>query len=534
MSLCLSDAYGSRGFLEVIGFQAADLSADGRYALVRGSASGSTGVTRVDLHSGDVVSIDNPGFAQWAVPHQGTLSDSGHQIVVVPQNNQYVYYFDLQGETSQLVVGRDSAGAGASDLFSLPTVSPDGRFVLFYTNSTTLIADLPAIPSGQTANWANLILWDRQTGQYSLGAAAPDGSPLNAPVLMETGLPRKRFSADGRYIVYATYASNAHPDIPSGATHQTPMLFRRDLQTGSVDLVSSTASGEPALANYSYPAISSDGSKIVFMASFVGIFGPTLIDGYNPGFNLAPDIYIKDMATGAVTRVTQTTDGNPPAGFIQGTSGNASAPLAITGDARHVAFQASSANLVPGDNRDTWSILLADLSGESVQISRLSAPEQAPTLHEAANVVVARDRFLWMFRTTHREQFGLGQGEGLVIYGDLHVGGVEPLVFLGSGSYPSPHGNWYFSTVFGWLTFNPETGWAYSPALQSHLYFPAAQGNLDDAGGFWFYRAIAAQSGYWAYSHQDLIYLDSTGYRLSGWFYVPDDHANAPSWLMLP
>ena len=85
--------------------------------------------------------------------------------------------------------------------------------------------------------------------------------------------------------------------------------------------------------------------------------------------NLAKDVFVRDLQTGAVERVSVASDGE------QG-NGDSTQP-AISADGRYVAFTSAAANLVDGDQNDHLDVFVHDrTTGDTVLAS--SAPGGAP------------------------------------------------------------------------------------------------------------------------------------------------------------
>ncbi len=112
-------------------------------------------------------------------------------------------------------------------------------------------------------------------------------------------------SANGRYVVFLSTASN----LVAGDTNGVADIFRKDLQTGVVELVSATATGEigngiSGLANrhagvgaskWSLPSISENGRYVGFVSAAQNLPGaaPGIVSGY-----------VKDMRTGEISNVS--------------------------------------------------------------------------------------------------------------------------------------------------------------------------------------------------------------------------------------
>ncbi|MBS7791143.1 hypothetical protein KTR66_14160 [Roseococcus sp. SDR] len=114
-------------------------------------------------------------------------------------------------------------------------------------------------------------------------------------------------SADGRYVVFLSTASN----LVAGDNNGAPDIFRKDLLTGVVELVSATAAGVVGhgasglaagatgvgASNWSMPTISENGRFVGFVSAAQNL--PGAIAGAVHG-------YVKDMVTGTVLNLSQT------------------------------------------------------------------------------------------------------------------------------------------------------------------------------------------------------------------------------------
>lgn len=118
------------------------------------------------------------------------------------------------------------------------------------------------------------------TGEQTTGGGINGGS---------SSFPR--VSADGQYVVFFSDANNLVPGMPDGFD----MVYRKNMITNEVELVSSTPSGEPANAYSYFPDISADGRYVSFisLASNLGYSGGT--------GGMGAHLYVKDMERGTVT-----------------------------------------------------------------------------------------------------------------------------------------------------------------------------------------------------------------------------------------
>src|SRR5262249_26713473 len=176
-------------------------------------------------------------------------------------HNLYVFVRDPQTNTTTLVSrASGTGGAKANNPSQDAAISADGRFVAFESFSTNLTPDA-------NRGIEQVFVRDLQTNTTTLvsrasGANAPEGDD-------ESDSPA--ISADGRFVAFTSLASNLDP--ADGLTGGN--LFVRDLQTNTTTLVSRASGANGALANSVPfdPSISADGRFVAF-ASFASNLDP--------------------------------------------------------------------------------------------------------------------------------------------------------------------------------------------------------------------------------------------------------------------
>jgi Tol biopolymer transport system component len=146
-------------------------------------------------------------------------------------------------------------------------------------------------------------------------------------------------SADGRFVVFSSTASNLVPGVSGG-------VFVRDRMNRTTRLVSLNSNGA---------VISPDGRYVVFVSRLV------------PGGTNGPDhIFVRELRTGTTKLVSVATDG---------TQGNDySFSPSISANGRYVAFTSNATNLVPGDTNGGWDVFLHDLQTAATFRVSLGAP----------------------------------------------------------------------------------------------------------------------------------------------------------------
>lgn len=237
-----------------------------------------------------------------------------------------VYLRDRWAGTTELI-SVSTAGITGNATSAAPTISDDGRYVAFRSAATNW--DGPAT-SGRWNAWVRDRV-KRTTLRASIGHT---GASLGADV------ENPSISGNGRYVVYASSASNVVPND----TNAKMDVFVRDLVDGTNDRVSiSVFEGQSSEDSYG-PSISDDGNRIAFVS------GEELASG-RPGADA--DVFVRDRAAGS------TLNANFDSGAV---AGNADPSLpAISGNGRYVAFASEATNLVAGDTNARRDVFRRDL-----------------------------------------------------------------------------------------------------------------------------------------------------------------------------
>lgn len=141
----------------------------------------------------------------------------------------------------------------------------------------------------------------------------------------------RTLSGDGRYVVF----SSPDDDLVRRDSNGVDDVFVRDRETGTTRLVSVTARGGQGDDYSSEPTISADGRYVAFMS-----WSDKLARRDRNG---ALDVFVKDLRTGRLRLVSQTSSEQPG-------SRNSFAPQ-ISANGEHVAFQSFSPFAATDDDR---------------------------------------------------------------------------------------------------------------------------------------------------------------------------------------
>jgi len=343
-------------------FTASSVSADGRYVAFEsytnilsggGSSSHSSAYVK-DLQSGDIRLLSyisggqadgNSGGVQLSPDGRfAAFTSSATNLLGAgdANNSSDVFFIDLTLGILQAVSRASGFNGPLGDSSSsLGGISADGRYVLFASLADNLAPDGGSFFRG-------LYIRDRETETTTLVSA---DATINATALSETG----------RYVFFQSVATNLVP----GDTNNAPDVFRKDIQTGDIALVSSSSAGTLAAADPANSSIfnlngsilgdiSPDGRFVVFQS-----LATNLVAGDT---NNAPDIFVKDMQSGAITRASTGADGTQ--------ANNGSTGGSISSDGRYVLFNSIATNLTTTDSDPVFDVFIKDLqTGAIAQVS---------------------------------------------------------------------------------------------------------------------------------------------------------------------
>ncbi len=303
--------------------------------LVPGDNNFSTDVFVKDLATGAITRIgsNTPGSASYFPvfsPDGGKIAFYSYaQTLVAGDTNNAPDVFVKNLTTGNITrVSTDAAGNQGNNNSTDPVFSPDGSKVAFLSAATNLVA-------GDGNGFTDVFVKDLASGQVTLVSTAANGAQGNNSSFGVV------FSPDGSKIAFYSYASN----LVSGDGNNAGDVFVKDLATGAITRVSSDAAGAQGNADSVRPAFSPDGSKIAFFSD-----ATNLVAGDNNGVS---DVFVKDLTTGAITRVST--------GIAGGQGNNSSFYPAFSPDGSKVTFYSIASNLVAGDSNGATDIFVKTL-----------------------------------------------------------------------------------------------------------------------------------------------------------------------------
>ncbi len=266
--------------------------------------------------------------------------------------------------------------------------------------------------AGDTNGTLDIFVKDLQTGTLTRASTAADGTEGN-------GLVGERISisADGRYVSFMSYASN----LVAGDTNGILDIFVKDIQTGAITRANTAADGAEANNASSYgSSISADGRFVSFAS-----YASNLVAGDT---NQTLDIFVKDLQTGTIVRADTAADGT------QGNGGSFSIP-SISANGRYVAFSSFSSNLVAGDTYDGYqNIFVKDIQTGIVTRASSAADGTEANSECALPSISADGRYVSFFSYADNLVAGDTNGVGDIFVKDIQTGIITRVNTAADGS----------------------------------------------------------------------------------------------------
>ncbi|MBD0328393.1 MAG: hypothetical protein ICV68_18405, partial [Pyrinomonadaceae bacterium] len=191
-----------------------------------------------------------------------------------------------------------------------------------------------------------------------------------------------RVSDNGRYLLF----SSGDPDL--GGPENDAQLYRKDLATGTVKPVSTNARNEWANGDlWVEYDISANGRYAVFTSG-----ASNLVDNDTNG---RVDIFRKDLETGAVARVSVAAKGEEANDY--------SSYASISSDGSFVIFESNADNLVENDTNGTGDVFLKNIETGAVRLlSTSSSPNPVQANFWSGEAVLSgNDRYVFFSSTAN-------------------------------------------------------------------------------------------------------------------------------------
>ncbi|MFN8017050.1 MAG: DUF4214 domain-containing protein [Acidimicrobiales bacterium] len=221
-----------------------------------------------------------------------------------------------------------SAEAGGNSFSDLPSISDDGRYVVFESDASNLVAN-------DTNGAYDVFLRDRLAGTTTRVSVTSTGGQVNAPSYGAT------ISGDGSTVGFFT----AQDGVVPTDTNANFDVYVRDLKAKVTERVSVDSSEQGKSASSQDVSLSDDGKRVAFRSAGE-------LDGGQAGAN--EDVYVRDRTAGTTTIVDVSSSevlANQSAGW----------PL-ISGDGKVVVFASLANDLVPSDTNAKSDVFRRNLA----------------------------------------------------------------------------------------------------------------------------------------------------------------------------
>lgn len=266
-----------------------------------------------------------------------------------------VYVRDLVAGTT-IMVSRNASGTGSGNGLHGPSVdpvfSPDGTTVAFWSGGDQFGPPDPALRGTDF----DVYLHDLTTGHTTLvsrNATGNDGGDgeSDTPV----------FSPEGTGLYFVSRAT----DLGTVDSDNSSDIFRFDLATGAIDLVTSNATRTASANGWSYmPVVAPEGDSVAFVTDAADL-GPTDTNGQR-------DVYIRDMASGTTSLASVDAAG------ADGGNGSSEYDVAFDTTGTKLMFTSTATNLGPTDTNSVRDVYVRDLvTGETTLASANAAGDDS-------------------------------------------------------------------------------------------------------------------------------------------------------------
>jgi hypothetical protein len=243
----------------------------------------------------------------------------------------------ISGDPNAPLPQDNSDNFGLPNSVNDPAISSDGRYVTFLTTASEVEINGTLVQTGNNTGTdeqignAEVYLYDRLNDTLRMVSVAPDNTPGDATAAsLKTQSDDSEWpasmSADGRYIVFSSTASNLAEGVGDVA-HDVSNIFLYDTQTGTITAI--THADSPSAVGSIRPEISADGTLVTFASDESDL----------PGANGIAQTYSYDTQTQTTQLVSGLGDQFPA---------NAESDLAsaVSANGSAIAFGSLADNLV--------------------------------------------------------------------------------------------------------------------------------------------------------------------------------------------
>ncbi len=308
----------------------------------------------------DLISDGNAAAAGISASGRYVVFSSDASTLIADDTNRAsdIFRYDrTELALKRISVARD--GSQNSNPSYNPSISADGRYIAFQSDTTDLTAtdDTATDNTTPASSVSGIFVYDDQsTETLERIDQGIDGSKANGDA------SNAKISGDGRYVAFSSKASNLIASDAAIADNLKQDIFVYDRINKTTELLSVSGDGTQGNGNSDQAAISNDGRYVAFIST-----ASNLVEGDTNGKS---DIFVYDRRTKRIERVSVSSTGEQGNGF-------ANAP-SISADGRFISYSSTADNLVEGDTNRAGDVFMYDRNTETTErISVSSTGEQA-------------------------------------------------------------------------------------------------------------------------------------------------------------
>lgn len=305
---------------------------------------------------------------------------------LVPNDNNGASDVFLEKAGVTTLVSKSLSGGSGNAASYQPSVSDDGKWIVFVSSASDLVAD-------DTNNDVDIFRYNTATGALErivtfLGKYT-GSHPVQNPVL----------SGDGKTLVFQADPNALNASSATGAYGVFLMSLSTDGGANGAPICITNSYGGGYLSGSNF-SMSADGHWAVFQSG-----ASNLVQGDTNG---CTDVFLWDTTTQMITRVSVGADG------VQG-NGNSYSPK-ISGNGRYVLFYSDASNLVSDDtNGGSTDLFRYDIETSTIElVDKLNDGNQSGGLSDQFGSNISFDGNYVVFASNSREFM---QDVGLRNYG---------------------------------------------------------------------------------------------------------------------
>ena len=270
-------------------------------------------------------------------------SDASDLLQGNPDNdpNGLTDVFLADTQTGDITLVSEGVGDVPADGPSgLPDISADGRYVVFETTATNILA------SDANGTISDVVRWDATTGDATLvSRRGPAGVQGDGDSFGPT------ISADGNLVAFASRAKNLIGNDTNGKAD----AFVRDVAAGTTTRVSTDSSGRQANGPTYESVIAPAGGFVAFSS-----VAKNLVSGDT---NADRDVFLKNLGTSKTLRASVRTDGKQANGD--------SSVEDVSSNGRWVVFSSFATNLSKNDANNRGDVFMRDrVDATTIRVSK--------------------------------------------------------------------------------------------------------------------------------------------------------------------